>query len=571
MERPASVVKELLENALDAGASRIDLRIDKAGKRLIEVADDGTGISEAELQLAVARHATSKLRSADDLAAIQTLGFRGEALASIASVSRFILTSRTAQSAAGGRVTVDGGQFGRVEKTGVPLGTVVRVEDLFFNVPARLKFLKSDATERGRISALVTRYALAYPQVRFLLAFDGKTVLQTTGNGDRREVLVHLLGLDATREMLAVQLYDADIQVEGFISPISLTRANRRELTFFVNGRWVQDVSLSTAVLKAYQHYLPVGRYPMAVIFLQIDPHEVDVNVHPAKAEVRFRQMDQVFNSVQRAVRRGLLAYTPAPVPPQSTWQALPGQGGQGPRRIDPAWEMAGGLRQAQPGQQPSTTESVSPQFTPVQAPVQPQLPAEDLPLLRLVGQVGATYLVAEGPDGLYLIDQYTAHQRVLFEALLSRSSPSVAMQALLEPLLLQFSAQASRLLEANLEVLGQFGFQVEAFGPDTFRLMALPAFLTGGDPQDILQALVEQIGAEEPESGMDWERALAAKLSRQGAVRGGHVLTREEQQALLNDLVRCQSPRTSPDGRPTMIHLSVDLLDRQFGRRMQR
>ena len=321
VERPASVVKELLENALDAGASQITVRVEGAGQRLIEVADDGLGISEAELSLAVARHATSKLRTAHDLLAIETLGFRGEALASIASVSRFTLTSRIKDNDAGARVVVDGGQTGKVEKTGVPVGTVVRVEDLFFNVPARLKFLKSDATERGRISALVTRYALAYPDVRFRLVLNGKPSLQTSGNGDHREVLTHLLGLDVAREMLAIQLKDPDLQITGFISPITVTRATRRELTFFVNGRWVQDSSLSAAVLKAYQQYLPVGRYPLAVVFLNIDAGDVDVNVHPAKAEVRFRQSAPVFNAVQRAVRRGLLAYMPAPVSPQSTWQ----------------------------------------------------------------------------------------------------------------------------------------------------------------------------------------------------------------------------------------------------------
>ena len=568
VERPASVVKELLENALDAGASRISVRVDKAGKRLIEVADDGLGIPQAELVMAVARHATSKLRTADDLAAIQTLGFRGEALASIASVSRFSLTSRDAHSQQGGRIAVEGGQIGRLEVTGVPQGTMVRVEDLFFTVPARLKFLKSDATERGRINDLVTRYALAYPKVRFILEFDGKTALQTSGNGDQREVLVHLLGLDSAREMMPIQLQDPGLQIEGFISPISLTRSNRREITFFVNGRWVQDASLSAALLNAYRQYLPVGRYPLAVIFLQIDPREVDVNVHPAKAEVRFRQSDQIFNAVQRAVKRGLLAYTSAPVSPQSTWQSVPPRdAGYAQRSIDPAWEMASGaaedtdaellrLRHAQPS---------------MQAAAQPQLPAEDLPLLRLVGQVGATYLVAEGPDGLYLIDQYTAHQRVLYEALLEKSSAKTAAQTLLEPVIVQLSAPAAHMVESKLDLLAQYGFQLEDFGPNTFRLFSLPAFLMGHDPQKVMQDLLEQLNDDAPEPLMNPEMKLAARLSGQAAIKGGQVLNRQEQQALLDDLVTCQSPRTSPDGRPTMIHLSVDLLDRQFGRRIQR
>ncbi len=575
MERPASVVKELLENALDASASQITVRVEGAGQRLIEVADDGQGISEAELSLAVARHATSKLRTAHDLLAIETLGFRGEALASIASVSRFTLTSRIMDSDAGARVLVDGGQTGKVEKTGVPVGTVVRVEDLFFNVPARLKFLKSDATERGRISALVTRYALAYPDVRFRLVLNGKPVLQTSGNGDRREVLTHLMGLDVAREMLAIQLKDPDLQISGFISPITVTRATRRELTFFVNGRWVQDSSLSAAVLKAYQQYLPVGRYPIAVIFLTIDPQEVDVNVHPAKAEVRFRQSASVFNAVQRAVRRGLLSYMPSPVSAQSTWQTHPGQGsGTAQRALDPAWGMASDLEsdRSQPAQGlPGETQADDLSSHPVQVPGQPSLPADDLPLLRLVGQVGATYLVAEGPDGLYLIDQYTAHYRVLYEELLGKGVQRTAAQTLLEPVVLQLSAQAANMVESSLGLLGEFGFKLEGFGPNTFRLYAVPAFLVDQDPLAFMQGLIEALEKDDSGASVSMQMKLAAKVSRQAAIKGGQVLNREEQQALLNHLVACQSPRTSPDGRPTMIHLSVDLLDRQFGRRIQR
>ena len=576
VERPASVVKELLENALDARASQITVRVDGAGQRLIEVADDGLGISEDEVSLAVARHATSKLRTAHDLLAIETLGFRGEALASIASVSRFTLTSRNKESETGARVTVDGGQTGKVEKTGVPVGTVVRVEDLFFNVPARLKFLKSDATERGRISELVTRYALAYPNVRFKLVFNGKPSLQTSGNGDHREVLTHLMGLDVAREMLAIQLKDPDLQITGFISPITVTRATRRELTFFVNGRWVQDSSLSAAVLKAYQQYLPVGRYPLAVIFLNIEPQDVDVNVHPAKAEVRFRQSAAVFNAVQRAVRRGLLAYMPAPVSPQSTWQTFSGQGSSPAQRaLDPAWGMAADLdsERLQQGQIQSANDQPVVEFESQsgQDEGQPLLPADDLPLLRLVGQVGATYLVAEGPDGLYLIDQYTSHHRVLYEELLSRESQPAVAQTLLEPLVLQLSAQAANMVESNLDILREFGFNIEGFGPNIFRLYTVPGFLTDKDPLAFMQGLTEALEKDDNDASMTVKMKLATEVSRQAAIKGGQVLNREEQQALLNHLVACQSPRTSPDGRPTMIHLSVDLLDRQFGRRIQR
>ena len=337
VERPSSVVKELLENALDAGARQITIRVDGAGRRLIEISDDGSGIPVEELPLAVARHATSKLRTADDLFRIATLGFRGEALASIGSVSRLTIISHPVGTEAGARLQVEGGRIEKPEKTGAPTGTVVRVEDLFYNVPARLKFLKQDATERQLIDALVTRYALAYPDVRVRLSQEGRPTLQTSGNGNRREVLANLYGVDVARQMLEVMAQDEDLKVGGFISPISLTRSNRRDITFFVNGRWVQDVPLTTALLQAYHTLLMVGRFPLAILLLEVNPEAVDVNVHPAKAEVRFRQPDRMFSGVQRAVRRALLAYSPIPAAvPISTWKA-----GFEQRSIDPAWELS--------------------------------------------------------------------------------------------------------------------------------------------------------------------------------------------------------------------------------------
>jgi len=417
VERPASVVKELLENALDAGASKISIRVEQAGRRLVEVSDDGCGIPLSEMKVAVARHATSKLTSAGELFHIRSLGFRGEALASIGSVSRMTFLSRAYEAEVGGRLVVEAGQVGELDQAGLPVGTVVQVEDLFFNVPARLKFLKTDQTERNQINALVTRYALAYPSVRFTLTQDGKTLLQTNGNGDRREVLAQLYGVDIARQMLEVSLEDESASVTGFISPISLTRSNRREITFFINGRWIQDAALNSALLQAYHMLLMVGRYPLSTLLVWLPPEDVDVNVHPAKAEVRFRQPDMVFGLIQRAVRRALLAYSPVPQISSSYWKPLPGV----QRTIDPAWEMSLDTRQEIAGEGSSAQEAP----TSPGAVRQEGLPAGKMPLLRLIGQVGAAYLVAEGPDGLYLIDQHAAHERVLFERY-QRQKPAV-------------------------------------------------------------------------------------------------------------------------------------------------
>ena len=336
VERPASVVKELLENALDAGAKSVSVEIAAAGRSLVRVADDGAGIPADELALAIERHATSKLASSEDLFRITTLGFRGEALASIGSVSRLTISSRTAQDPAGARVRVEGGLIGKLEKIGAPVGTVVSVEDLFYNVPARLKFLKQDATERRAVDALLTRYALAYPQVRFKLSEGSSLSLHTAGDGDRRAILAALYGVEVARQMLEVMADEEGFSLTGFISPTALTRSNRREITFFVNGRWVQDTPLSSAVVQAYHTLLMVGRYPIAALFIEVPAEEVDVNVHPAKTEVRFRSPDKAFSFVQRATRRALLAYAPVPqLAPQNLWGS-PAQ----PRQIDPTWSL---------------------------------------------------------------------------------------------------------------------------------------------------------------------------------------------------------------------------------------
>ena len=371
VERPASVVKELVENAIDAGASQIEIRIEDAGRKLVEVADNGSGIPHEELSLAVMRHATSKIQNAGDLFHILTLGFRGEALASIASVSRLTVVSRVSNEASGGRFKVEGGQVVAAERAGVPVGTVVTVQELFYNVPARLKFLKSDTTERTRISELISHYALAYPGIRFRLVSEGKTVFQSSGNGAEREVLAGIYGVEIAREMLAVHFEEEPLQISGFISPVSLTRSNRKEISFFVNGRWIQDPALSSALLQAYHTYLMVGRYPLAALFIQVEPELVDVNVHPAKAEVRFRSPDLVFRGVQRAVRRALLAYSPVENLPSLTWGqgSYPASSPQGTRQIDPAWSLAARLRACFcHGRQPAAANSASRRTHPLTA-----------------------------------------------------------------------------------------------------------------------------------------------------------------------------------------------------------
>ena len=608
IERPASVVKELIENAIDAGASNIVIHIEEAGKKLIEIIDDGCGIPADELETAVKRHATSKLRTADDLFHIRTLGFRGEALAAAGSVSRMTITTRTADSETGRRIVVDGGFVTSNKAVGAPFGTTIMIEDLFYNVPARLKFLKSDTTERNQIETLISRYALAYPEIRWQLINETKTTLQTTGNGNYREILTAIYGLEIAKQFIEVELEEDGLSIFGFISPVGLTRSNRKEMNYFVNGRWVQEQALNSSVQRAYQTLIMVGRFPLVALFITLDPEDVDVNVHPAKAEVRFKNPDRVVGGVHRAVRRGLItqspvpelntpvswpSYRPAPPPFDPNGQSVPTE--------QPLWRSAfaaaaetvppasspdeDDVKAAAPVYQPFIPETISsgsqaqtqiPDAAEDQPPAafnvpQPAeaAPAPFFPILRWIGQVGSTYIIAEGPDGLYLIDQHAAHERILYEKMLdAAANGTVVSQTLLEPAVVQLPPwQASR-LEENMEVLTRLGFQIEEFGPSAFRVTAMPTSFEKGAPAAAIAAVVEDIENDEvPMAGLTSER-VASYVCKRMAVKGGQTLTTEEQRALLRDLEQCRSPRTCPHGRPTMIHLSIDMLEKQFGRK---
>ena len=577
IERPASVVKELLENSLDAGARAITISIEEAGRKLIEIADDGSGIPSDELELAVARHATSKLVRSDDLFSISTLGFRGEALASIGSVSRMTITSRTKKEMEGARLKVEGGKNGKPTKVGATVGTTVRVEDLFYNVPARLKFLKTDVTERRAIDSLITRYALAYPDRRFKLSDGTNVILQTTGDGDRRAILAALYGVDVAKQMLEV-MSDEDpstgsgqgaYRLTGFISPTSLTRSNRREITFFINGRWVQETALNSALLQAYHTLLMVGRYPLTALFLEMHPEDVDVNVHPAKAEVRFKNQDRVFSFVQRSARKALLAYSPVPNVAPSLWgttRTVPSET-RSSAGID--WSIAHDEPMGNDQLSVSSEQNAESSTQNEVRSIGGQTSFERIPLLRLIGQIGATYLVAEGPDGLYLVDQHAAHERILFEKLMAQHDlKKIPSQSLLTPAVVTVPPQSAQVLLAQLPILSHFGFDVEEFGPNTFQVRAMPVLFTGSDPSAALRALVEDFEEDEAPLQNEVEAKLAARVCKRMAVKAGQALSAEEQRALLTDLESCDSPRTCPHGRPTMIHLSVDMLERQFGRR---
>ena len=562
VDRPASVVKELLENAIDADAQQIDIEVMQAGRRLIQVTDDGSGIPADELVLAVCRHATSKLSTAEDLFNMRTLGFRGEALASIGSVSRLTLITNTRQSPFGAKLTVEGGAPAEVLSIAAAAGTRVSVEDLFYNLPARLKFLKSDTTENRHITGLVTRYALAYPYIRWSMSQDEKPIFQTTGSGERLEILQALFGPTEAGKLMPLNFEERHLKVEGYISNLSLTRSSRKDITVFVNGRWVQDPTLTSAVIRAYNTMLMVGRYPVAVLFVTIPPELVDVNVHPAKAEVRFRDQDAVFSGVQRAIRRGLLAFTP--IPDLNTTRLW---GRSLPETEGPGWQQSSFTAADDTNTTAREGELVTGSEFETAQP-QPTLPGTHLPLLRLVGQVASTYLIAEGPDGLYLIDQHAAHERVLFDQLMAQfDANAIPSQALLEPVVVELTPEKAGILEQQLEVLLSLGFEIEPFGPNAFVIRSVPIVVDRTDPRLAIEAVVNAFEEDETPLMAEVEARIAARVCKRMAVKAGQILSEEEQRNLLLNLESSQSPRTCPHGRPTMIHLSVNLLERQFGR----
>ena len=573
VERPASVVKELVENSLDAGATEVSIEIRAGGIEHIRVADNGVGIAADEAEVAFERFATSKLSGPSDLDAIATLGFRGEALPSIASVSSVSLVTRAAPEDTGTRLDVADGEIARRPEGAAP-GTSVVVRHLFRNFPARLKFLRSAATEASRVQTLATRYALAYPQVRVQMSIDGKTAFASSGSGELREVFADLYNVDVAGAMLELtsdpDRSEDDLPVpSGLIGPPSLTRSNRSHVSIFVNGRWVQNRMLGYAFEEAYRGFIMERRYPMAVVNMALPHHEVDVNVHPSKTEVRFRHEGKAFSALQRAARYTLTTHSPVPELQQQPVSAphvasmAPPPGLRSRSATTPAERH--GLAAAVA---PDAAGPLAPDGQPdLQQPISPLIPHKALPALRVLGQVQSTYIAAEGPDGVYLIDQHAAHERVVFERVMAdAASRSPQVQMLMEPVTVELDPRQGEMLESHLEPIAQAGFQIEGFGGRTYILRGVPGLLVDGDPGqnllDVLDLMADGGGFE------SWEERAAYSIACHGAIRAGETLSTQEMFELTRQLEECQQPHTCPHGRPTMVHMSSARLEREFGRR---
>ncbi|MDP9369995.1 MAG: DNA mismatch repair endonuclease MutL [Chloroflexota bacterium] len=558
VERPASVVKELLENALDAGARRISVEIRNGGTDLIEVVDDGHGMGPEDLAAAIQRHATSKLTAFEDLDTLQTLGFRGEALPSIAAVASLAIASRMAEAPVGSAIRVEFGAVRPVEPAAAPVGTRVSVRDLFANVPARRKFLRQASTETGYATRVVCSYAAAYAAVAVTLSVDGRRVFGTDGAGDVVAAATGVYGPEVGQAALRLGPLDEaaavpGVTVSGWAGAPAVTRSHRNGLVFFVNGRWIQSRALSFALEEAYHSLLMVGRHPVAVVHLALDPSAVDVNVHPTKAEVKFVDERAVCRAVQRAAHAALLG-APQDTLPRVQFVASSWQTEQRPMELPrPRWEADrdGDRETASAGHR---------------APEEAKH-ASGVPILRVLGQVGSTYIIAEGPQGMYLIDQHAAHERVLYEKILSQLSGQMAdRQPLLDPLIVDLSPEELAIYERSAAELAQVGFEVEHFGEGAVAVRAVPALMRNVDIAERLRLILGELA--EGGAGNSWLDSVAISTACHTSIRAGQTLSLPEMRELVAELERSSQPRACGHGRPTMLHMAQADLERQFSRR---
>ncbi len=576
VERPASVVKELIENSIDARATEIIIDIEDGGRRLIRVTDNGCGMSREDARLSLQRHATSKIREVSDLFNILTLGFRGEALPSIASVSRLKLTTVPKNSISGTSIQIDGGKEVEVKDFGGAVGTTIEVRDLFFNTPARLKFMKSTTTEMSHITTTVTRMAISYPHIRFIYNHNDSQIYNLPSSKDLLTRICKLIRED-DKNLIAVSLI-SKISVSGYVSGPEINRPTQRETYIFVNGRFVRDRVVLHAVMDAYRTVMEKDRYPLAFLFLDVPPTDVDVNVHPAKTEVRFRNTDEIHRAVYAAVSKALKGWTAR-------------KGGRG-EVTSPMQEFRVGAYGDTPLQQyqERISEAIgryadNPELTMrnVGYASTGSARTEQTPItlsmskgkgffssLTVLGRVGGTYIICSRGNDLCLIDQHAAHERVAFERLKAVRNDSIpATQALLIPETVELNPSETGLLQGYAEVLAKAGIELEHFGGNTFAIKAVPAILTRKDVKGLIKDIVDELAHMERSRSMDDVMdSIFSRMACHSAVEGGDYMDPAEIKALLRDLDSIDFSSNCPHGRPVFVMLSQFEIEKMFGRR---
>lgn len=608
VERPASVIKELVENAIDAKADRIEVEILSGGTSFMRVSDNGIGMSAEDAQKAILRHATSKIVHVDDLQSISTLGFRGEALPSIASVSRFTLQTRQAGAELGTEIKVIGGRTTDIDSAGCNLGTTIRVEDLFFNTPARKKFLKTNNTEAGRINEFIIKLAISHPEIAFKLLNNNRSALATPGRGDLKETLQSLYGASVGQALLPLEFEDEGIRLWGFVSKPSAIRSSRSWQTFIVNGRIIASRSIAKAIDNAYHALIPKSGYPLAVLNIEVPQHTIDVNVHPQKTEMKFEDESRIFKAVYKAVLdavrpkgeseqlRGLAAQAEnvqhhvekgmqelhfakpvsTPYVPLASSEA---------RTAMSFHEGAAVLRQARQQAKPSSLAGLNkdiaeqarklPSAPVVNNTPVPQLSASEISARREasptagmipIGQVDDTYIIAQDRDSLYIVDQHAAHERVLFDRF-SAQADKIPSQPLLVHLILDFSAHESQIIEENVELLAGLGFGLEPSGQNQFRLMEVPADVPSGQAEDFIREVLASMEELHEPTAAELRQAALATTACKAAIKAGFKLNYRQMEILLQELNDTAMPYTCPHGRPTIIKFSSDELAKMFKR----
>lgn len=579
VERPAAVLKELLENSIDAGSRKIAVTLLAGGRKEIRVVDDGEGMSADDALLALERHGTSKIRTLEDLQTTGSLGFRGEALPSIAAVSRFELVTRPAEAISGSLVRLDAGVLRDVRETGCPPGTAVTVRDLFHNLPARRKFLRSIDTEMAHITEQFQRLAMAHPQIHFQLTHQNRLQFEFPQTKDFAERAAQIFGLQLTATLHPFAVERAATSVHGLIGPPQLQRTNTRSLFVYVNGRPVWDRGLNHAILTAYDTLLPKGRFPMAVVFLSMAPTLVDVNVHPTKREVRFRNGGEIIETVRAAVRNGLQkTFGPANV---SDPFAVGDEQSMARRSLQGVREEQGPLPDSD--RAAVDAELLRPLLQARAFPEVGSRPVADVPesgqesapghstgffsRLSILGQLASTYILLEAPDGLVLLDQHAAHERILYERLAADAGQSVSRQRLSRSVVVEFLPQEAATLRRWSDSLLQAGFEIESFGGNSFVIQAVPAALSDHAPDVLLRDLLATAHEAEDDPRWDVLAGLVKSASCHAAIRAGQRLQYAEIRALLESLDRARISATCPHGRPLWHKLTHSDIARFFHR----
>ena len=554
VERPANVVKELVENAVDAHATEIEIKIKDAGRTLIRVKDNGDGMNSEDASLAFLRHATSKISTKRDLFAIHTLGFRGEALPSIAAVSRVLL--ETSQGGVGTRIVVENDKVISKENSQARQGTIVEVTKLFYTTPARLKFLKSDGTEYANIVDVVSKEALANPKVSFTLLNDKEdVVLRTSGRDNPLEVIKDVYGLEAAQNVLPVNLMNHDYQITGYIGKFILSKSNRNYLIFIVNGRVVRIPLLQSMVCDAYANYLPHGRYPFVVLYLKTDPSLIDVNVHPSKSEIRIEYNDKLAELIKDGIRNTL----------QQSFMVPNAADTQVEAKLNPQPTLDNDLK--------FVLKEPTPDFEMPVAPVQENQvtptanKTKQTVMMTPIGQIHGTYIVAESPDGFYLIDQHAAMERINFEKFSKSLMEDKTQTDLLVPCVVEFSLNVINIIKDKLALLDGVGIKAEFFGNNALKVSSIPTWMKDIDLSSYVQDMVEQIVNKQNVNVFELRSYAIATVACKASLKANSHLSLEEMNFLIQRLLACENPHTCPHGRPTMLFYSTYDIEKMFKR----